>query len=117
MPRMQSRLLLVAALVFPSHGFESPVISRAAPGAYKGPNWRSSPSRTWRTVAPLLLESEESKPLSASEESKQQRRVPSPNSAERDSLYTTPKLEFDAVTITALLGAAIAFQFFVLANL
>jgi hypothetical protein len=36
---------------------------------------------------------------------------------ERDSLYTTPSFEFDATTITALLGVAIAFQFFVLANL
>ena len=40
-----------------------------------------------------------------------------PDRQEPESLYTTPKLEFDAVTITALLGAAIAFQFFVLANL
>ena len=40
--------------------------------------------------------------------------------AEPDSLYTNPfkdGIEFDAVTITALLGLAIAFQFFVLANL
>ena len=36
---------------------------------------------------------------------------------QQDSLYNTPKFEFDAVTITALLGGAIAFQFFVLANL
>lgn len=48
---------------------------------------------------------------------------PSPNDddgkplTERDTLYQTPKFEFDAVTITALLGGAIAFQFFVLANL
>ena len=34
-----------------------------------------------------------------------------------ESMYTTPSFEFDAVTITALLGAVIAFQFFVLGNL
>ena len=31
--------------------------------------------------------------------------------------YDAPDFEFDAVTITAILGAAIAFQFFVLGNL
>ena len=36
---------------------------------------------------------------------------------ERESLYATPSFELDATSITALLGAAIAFQFFVLANL
>lgn len=36
---------------------------------------------------------------------------------EEDSLYATGDFEFDAVTVTALLGAGIAFQFFVLANL
>jgi hypothetical protein len=39
------------------------------------------------------------------------------NGENEGSLYTTPNFEFDAVTVTALLGAAIAFQFFVLANL
>ena len=37
--------------------------------------------------------------------------------AERDSLYTTPSFELDATTVLALLGGAIAFNFFVLANL
>ena len=36
---------------------------------------------------------------------------------ERDALYAGPSFELDATTITALLGAAIAFQFFVLGNL
>ena len=36
---------------------------------------------------------------------------------ERDSLYATPDFELDAFTITALLGVAIAFQFFVLGNM
>ena len=36
---------------------------------------------------------------------------------ERASLYARPSFELDAVSITGLLGAAIAFQFFVLANL
>ena len=37
---------------------------------------------------------------------------------EPESLYNSPAdFEFDAVTVTALLGAALAFQFFVLANL
>jgi len=43
-------------------------------------------------------------------------RPPSPND-ERESLYSRPSFELDATTITALLGAAIAFQFFVLANM
>ena len=34
-----------------------------------------------------------------------------------DSLYARPEFEFDAATVTALLGLAIAFQFFVVANL
>lgn len=42
---------------------------------------------------------------------------PSDEERERNSLYTTPSFEFDAVTITALLGAAIAFQFFILGNM
>lgn len=42
---------------------------------------------------------------------------PTDNDSDEDSLYTTPSFEFDAVTITALLGGAIAFQFFVLGNL
>ena len=36
---------------------------------------------------------------------------------ERESLYAAPDFEFDATTVTALLGAAIAFNFFVLGNL
>ena len=36
---------------------------------------------------------------------------------ERADLYAGPSFELDATTITALLGAAIAFQFFVLGNL
>ena len=36
---------------------------------------------------------------------------------ERDDAMMRPDFEFDATTVTALLGAAIAFQFFVLANL
>ena len=43
-----------------------------------------------------------------------------PEERERARLYEGPfsgGLEFDAVTITALLGAAIAFNFFVVANL
>ena len=31
--------------------------------------------------------------------------------------YASPSLDFDATTVVALLGAAIAFNFFVLANL
>lgn len=34
-----------------------------------------------------------------------------------ESLYNTPSFELDAVTITAILGGLIAFQFFVVANL
>ena len=37
--------------------------------------------------------------------------------SEQSSLYDAPSFELDATTITALLGAAIAFQFFVLGNL
>ena len=37
--------------------------------------------------------------------------------SERDSLYASPDFELDAFTITALLGVAIAFQFFVLGNM
>ena len=41
-----------------------------------------------------------------------------PSSKPQDeSLYNTPDFQLDAVSITALLGAALAFQFFVLANL
>ena len=48
----------------------------------------------------------------------QQGSKPPPPPEEEDSLYNTgADFEFDAVTITALLGAAVAFQFFVLANL
>ena len=36
---------------------------------------------------------------------------------ERDSLYSSPSFELDATTITAILGALIAFQFFVLGNM
>ena len=36
---------------------------------------------------------------------------------EPESLYNPPKLDFDATTVVALLGAAIAFNFFVVANL
>ena len=37
--------------------------------------------------------------------------------SERESLYASPDFELDAFTITALLGVAIAFQFFVLGNM
>lgn len=43
--------------------------------------------------------------------------LPTPPPEEGDSLYNTPKLEFDAFTVLAILGGAIAFNFFVLANL
>jgi hypothetical protein len=43
--------------------------------------------------------------------------LPTPPQEEGDSLYNTPKLEFDAFTVLAILGGAIAFNFFVLANL
>mmetsp|Transcript_24428 Transcript_24428/g.58821 ORF Transcript_24428/g.58821 Transcript_24428/m.58821 type:complete len:99 (+) Transcript_24428:105-401(+) len=43
---------------------------------------------------------------------------PKPTPNPNDSLYNTgADFELDAVTITALLGAAIAFQFFVIANM
>lgn len=42
---------------------------------------------------------------------------PGDATSERDSLYATPDFELDAFTITALLGVAIAFQFFVLGNM
>ena len=51
--------------------------------------------------------------MMADEEDKKPPRV----MTERDSLYDTPSFELDATTITALLGAAIAFQFFVLGNM
>ena len=43
--------------------------------------------------------------------------LPTPPPEEEDSLYNLPKLEFDAFTVLAILGGAIAFNFFVLANL
>lgn len=48
----------------------------------------------------------------------QKQQHPQQQEEEEDSLYNSPAdFEFDAVTVTALLGAAIAFQFFVVANL
>mmetsp|Transcript_18923 Transcript_18923/g.60770 ORF Transcript_18923/g.60770 Transcript_18923/m.60770 type:complete len:101 (-) Transcript_18923:887-1189(-) len=47
-------------------------------------------------------------------------RDPRDDDSKDSSLYTNPLdggVELDAVTVTALLGAAIAFQFFVVANL
>jgi len=43
--------------------------------------------------------------------------LPPPPEKEEDSLYDTPDFELDATTVLALLGGAIAFNFFVLANL
>ena len=63
-----------------------------------------------RPYYPMQVSSRLGASAPAMSEERQEREEP-------ESLYTTPKFEFDAVTITALLGAAIAFQFFVLANL
>ena len=40
-----------------------------------------------------------------------------PEQLERENLYSGADFEFDATSVTALLGFAIAFQFFVVANM
>lgn len=77
----------------------SPALRAAAPAAL-----RAAACVALRVPAVRMMSEEDG---TGSDEMKQ----------EQESLYTTPSFELDATTVLALLGGAIAFNFFVLANL
>jgi hypothetical protein len=93
---------------FASAAIAAGLALQGAPPSAQGPRAASRPlaiRSTRRSFHDLLMK-----------EQKQQH--PQQQEEEEDSLYNSPAdFEFDAVTVTALLGAAIAFQFFVVANL
>lgn len=76
----------------------------------------TSPVTRIRRVTMIDNDGQQFETVREQQEAKARSRPPSPND-ERDSLYARPSFELDATTITALLGAVIAFQFFVLANM
>ena len=97
--RFAAVLLLLAAS---SSAFQLPAVSPQA--SLRRDRFASS----FRHQSAFMAEPEEAK----------DRGRPKPTPNPNDSLYNTgADFQLDAVTITALLGAAVAFNFFVLANL
>ena len=97
------------------------VVGLCSAGALVVPTGRASvlSSARYSAAMPHMMADDESPPprVNAPSPNRPPGSGMTPEERERADLYAGPSFELDAVSITALLGAAIAFQFFVLANL